>query len=172
MYAISLASGKSVTIGNTSGGNTAVTYTAGASALTVVLNAQQYYLLPRATDLTTGVVSYTDISVFTQNVMDLPIPTTAGIIVAGRVQYLGCSVQAGAATNFQIQDDKGSYNGTTYSAQTIQEVDLAAAGTFEYFYPISESANGRMVGGIRVNGNLTVASITGTPTGIVRIATG
>lgn len=170
MYAISLASGHSVTVGNASGGNTATTYTAGGSALIVVLNAQQYYSLPRPTDLTTGVVNYTDLSVFTQNVLDLPLPTTAGIIVTGRVQYLGCSVQATAATAFQIQDDKGSYNGTAYSAQTIQEVDLTAAGTYEYFYPITET-NQQVTGGINVNGNLTVASITGTPTGIIRIGT-
>jgi hypothetical protein len=148
-----------------------VTYTGVSAGLVVVLSQQQYYSLPRAVDLTTGAANYTDLSVPSQSVMDIAIPATAGVIVAGRARYLGVSVQSTGAATFLIQDSAGSYNGTTYSAQTIEEVDLTAAGDFENFYPYTVDINNSVDGGIVLQGNLTVASITGTYTGIVRIAT-
>ncbi len=173
MYAISLGTGQSITVGNASAGNS-VTYSGVAGGLIVVLTEQQYYMLPRATDITTGATAYTDLSNPSQNVLDISINQSSTTIATGRLAYLGFSVKesTGTATaGFILSDTAGSQTNGVYTASVIETVDLAANESAREFYPLVRgSGNDPFAGGgVNIYGALTVTNPSGSFAGVVRL---
>lgn len=175
MYAISLASGQSVTLGAVSGG-LSTTY---SGPLTVVLSEQQYFTLPPFAS--TG---YTDLSNPTVDVLDLPLPGsgstfTTGNIAAGRLSYLGYSVSSTTATAITLQDSKESYSavsqGPAFGATYLSVATTALSVGTAYTSITLQASTGSVVlqtGSLITIGNqqATVASgpftVTTTPTAV------
>jgi hypothetical protein len=161
VYALSLSSGQTLTIGSNAGGQSAITWTGPSGGLTVILDEQQYYEVQNLSQ-------YTDLSVPDAAIMHIAIPATAGLIVAGFFTYCGFSVKENSGTTaagFELHD--------AHYANAIDYVKLAAGGADRAFYPVSTGPD-RSVTGIPVvaasNGGLYLANPTGAYTGVVRIA--